>query len=240
MSRWAPLCVLTLLVSWLWLRFTVSQEVSSSASLRSLHPLKHTVHELQLKIPARTHQTTHSLPIYQLPFPAPPLFFNFSSPSVHHPQEGMCLLHNVQRIHCYEYKEFTSCHVWTVAVPSIINMLQVNVSTWKTCRGKDSRWEKIWLVKWQFQSSCRLKAGCLPDVIKTPFLLTCSSSYNYFREDEEIYKEFFDIANDVIPTLLKETAAAAESPGEGGEGGEGADKVSLQRRRGAAIQQRHS
>uniref|UniRef100_A0A8C3B4D5 Menin n=1 Tax=Cyclopterus lumpus TaxID=8103 RepID=A0A8C3B4D5_CYCLU len=45
--------------------------------------------------------------------------------------------------------------------------------------------------------------------------------YNYFREDEEIYKEFFDIANDVIPTLLKETAAAAESPGEGGEGGEG-------------------
>ncbi|XP_054457297.1 menin [Anoplopoma fimbria] len=48
--------------------------------------------------------------------------------------------------------------------------------------------------------------------------------YNYFREDEEIYKEFFDIANDVIPNLLKEAAAAAESPGEGGEGGEGADK----------------
>uniref|UniRef100_A0A4W6E8B6 Menin n=1 Tax=Lates calcarifer TaxID=8187 RepID=A0A4W6E8B6_LATCA len=47
--------------------------------------------------------------------------------------------------------------------------------------------------------------------------------YNYFREDEEIYKEFFDIANDVIPTLLKETAAA-ECPGEAGEGGEGADK----------------
>lgn len=46
--------------------------------------------------------------------------------------------------------------------------------------------------------------------------------YNYFREDEEIYKEFFDIANDVIPTLLKE--AATESTGEGGEGGEGADK----------------
>ncbi|KAM9718391.1 menin isoform 1-T2 [Menidia menidia] len=41
--------------------------------------------------------------------------------------------------------------------------------------------------------------------------------YNYFREDEEIYKEFFDIANDVIPTLLKETAAA-ESTGEDGEG----------------------
>ncbi|XP_074518316.1 menin [Halichoeres trimaculatus] len=48
--------------------------------------------------------------------------------------------------------------------------------------------------------------------------------YNYFREDEEIYKEFFDIANDVIPNLLKETTATAESPREGGEGGEGADK----------------
>lgn len=48
--------------------------------------------------------------------------------------------------------------------------------------------------------------------------------YNYFREDEEIYKEFFDIANDVIPNLLKETTATAESPGEGGERGEGADK----------------
>ncbi|KAM6949358.1 menin [Aplochiton taeniatus] len=45
--------------------------------------------------------------------------------------------------------------------------------------------------------------------------------YNYFREDEEIYKEFFDIANDVIPTLLKETAAADEMGGEGGVGGEG-------------------
>ncbi|XP_028284481.1 menin [Parambassis ranga] len=46
--------------------------------------------------------------------------------------------------------------------------------------------------------------------------------YNYFREDEEIYKEFFDIANDVIPTLLKETAI--ESLGEAGERGEGPDK----------------
>ncbi|KAK7910273.1 hypothetical protein WMY93_014957 [Mugilogobius chulae] len=47
--------------------------------------------------------------------------------------------------------------------------------------------------------------------------------YNYFREDEEIYKEFFDIANDVIPNLLKETAAAYESAGEGadGEAGDG-------------------
>uniref|UniRef100_A0A8C6TTD7 Menin n=1 Tax=Neogobius melanostomus TaxID=47308 RepID=A0A8C6TTD7_9GOBI len=42
--------------------------------------------------------------------------------------------------------------------------------------------------------------------------------YNYFREDEEIYKEFFDIANDVIPTLLKEAASAAESAAEEGEG----------------------
>lgn len=40
-------------------------------------------------------------------------------------------------------------------------------------------------------------------------------SYNYCREDEEIYKEFFDIANDVIPNLLKEAANAAEPPGEG-------------------------
>ncbi|KAK1150931.1 menin-like [Acipenser oxyrinchus oxyrinchus] len=39
-------------------------------------------------------------------------------------------------------------------------------------------------------------------------------SYNYFREDEEIYKEFFDVANDVIPTLLKETTSAAESTEE--------------------------
>lgn len=49
-------------------------------------------------------------------------------------------------------------------------------------------------------------------------------SYNYCREDEEIYKEFFDIANDVIPTLLKETAAES-----GGEGAEGAEKVMKQR-----------
>ncbi|XP_016116597.1 menin-like [Sinocyclocheilus grahami] len=41
--------------------------------------------------------------------------------------------------------------------------------------------------------------------------------YNYCREDEEIYKEFFDIANDVVPTLLKETAAGAESGGEGAD-----------------------
>lgn len=33
-------------------------------------------------------------------------------------------------------------------------------------------------------------------------------------------RSFFDIANDVIPTLLKETAAAAESGGEGTEGAE--------------------
>lgn len=57
------------------------------SSSHSLLPFKHTVHEPQLKIPAVTHQATHSLPIYQLPFPAPPLFFTFSSPSVHHLQE---------------------------------------------------------------------------------------------------------------------------------------------------------
>uniref|UniRef100_A0A1A8D9E3 Menin n=1 Tax=Nothobranchius kadleci TaxID=1051664 RepID=A0A1A8D9E3_NOTKA len=60
--------------------------------------------------------------------------------------------------------------------------------------------------------------------------------YNYFREDEEIYKEFFDVANDVIPTLLKETAAA-DSPGEEGEGGEGADMEPT--RQGAALSALH-
>ncbi|XP_014817807.1 PREDICTED: menin-like [Calidris pugnax] len=44
--------------------------------------------------------------------------------------------------------------------------------------------------------------------------LSLPHSYNYCREDEEIYKEFFDIANDVIPNLLKE-AANAEPHGEG-------------------------
>lgn len=59
-----------------------------------------------------------------------------------------------------------------------------------------------------------------------PLLPPPGRSYNYFREDEEIYKEFFDIANDVIPTLLKETAAAAESEGPvAGEGLERAAKV---------------
>ncbi|KAM6959682.1 menin isoform 1-T2 [Tautogolabrus adspersus] len=60
--------------------------------------------------------------------------------------------------------------------------------------------------------------------------------YNYFREDEEIYKEFFDIANDVIPNLLKETAAAAESSGEGGEVGEVADKEPKQAAAFSALQ----
>lgn len=66
---------------------------------------------------------------------------------------------------------------------------------------------------------------CLSFLRERPRLFTFSSarSYNYFREDEEIYKEFFDIANDVIPTLLKETAAAAES--EGPVSGEGLDRA---------------
>ncbi|XP_076144642.1 menin isoform X2 [Alosa pseudoharengus] len=45
---------------------------------------------------------------------------------------------------------------------------------------------------------------------------TVMQDYNYCREDEEIYKEFFDIANDVIPTLLKETVV--EGGAEGAEG----------------------
>lgn len=71
--------------------------------------------------------------------------------------------------------------------------------------------------------ACKIKFSAI-FFIKSPSAFTCPCSYNYFREDEEIYKEFFDIANDVIPTLLKETAAAAESLGEGVEG---ADKVSI-------------
>ncbi|KAM8880706.1 menin isoform 1-T1 [Synchiropus picturatus] len=59
--------------------------------------------------------------------------------------------------------------------------------------------------------------------------------YNYFREDEEIYKEFFDIANDVIPTLLKETSAAAESPSEGPEGEEGPEKQDQPKQQAAAF-----
>ncbi|XP_047372801.1 menin isoform X4 [Sciurus carolinensis] len=47
-------------------------------------------------------------------------------------------------------------------------------------------------------------------------------SYNYCREDEEIYKEFFEVANDVIPNLLKEAAslleAGEERPGEQSQG----------------------
>ncbi|XP_049499244.1 menin isoform X2 [Panthera uncia] len=46
--------------------------------------------------------------------------------------------------------------------------------------------------------------------------------YNYCREDEEIYKEFFEVANDVIPNLLKEAAslleAGEERPGEQTQG----------------------
>ncbi|NWV36893.1 MEN1 protein, partial [Grantiella picta] len=44
-------------------------------------------------------------------------------------------------------------------------------------------------------------------------------SYNYCREDEEIYKEFFDVANDVIPNLLKEAAAEPPPGAEGASGG---------------------
>ncbi|XP_044541020.1 menin isoform X1 [Gracilinanus agilis] len=40
---------------------------------------------------------------------------------------------------------------------------------------------------------------------------TVIQDYNYCREDEEIYKEFFEVANDVVPNLLKEAAALAES-----------------------------
>ncbi|XP_058518803.1 menin isoform X1 [Ochotona princeps] len=51
---------------------------------------------------------------------------------------------------------------------------------------------------------------------------TVIQDYNYCREDEEIYKEFFEVANDVIPNLLKEAAslleAGEERPGEPSQG----------------------
>ncbi|XP_040184697.1 menin isoform X2 [Rana temporaria] len=37
--------------------------------------------------------------------------------------------------------------------------------------------------------------------------------YNYCREDEEIYKDLFDIANDLIPNLLKEEAMSNNQAG---------------------------
>ncbi|XP_063294853.1 menin [Pelobates fuscus] len=36
--------------------------------------------------------------------------------------------------------------------------------------------------------------------------------YNYCREDEEIYKDLFDIANDLLPNLLKEESMLPECP----------------------------
>ncbi|XP_069824308.1 menin [Dendropsophus ebraccatus] len=40
---------------------------------------------------------------------------------------------------------------------------------------------------------------------------TVIQEYNYCREDEEIYKDLFDIANDLLPNLLKEEATS-DSP----------------------------
>ncbi|XP_051901021.1 menin [Pristis pectinata] len=48
---------------------------------------------------------------------------------------------------------------------------------------------------------------------------TVIQDYNYCREDEEIYKEFFDIANDIIPNLIKEMASVTETSEEHGDGG---------------------
>lgn len=52
-------------------------------------------------------------------------------------------------------------------------------------------------------------------------MVLSSPSYNYCREDEEIYKEFFDVANDVVPNLLKEVANLAEPLEEKGAGERG-------------------
>lgn len=73
-----------------------------------------------------------------------------------------------------------------------------------------------------------------PDGTEFLYSASCSSRYNYFREDEEIYKEFFDIANDVIPNLLKETTTGTESVGEG------ADKVRAPIGRGARFKSKGS
>uniref|UniRef100_A0A8C6X7F6 Menin n=1 Tax=Naja naja TaxID=35670 RepID=A0A8C6X7F6_NAJNA len=58
---------------------------------------------------------------------------------------------------------------------------------------------------------------------------TVIQDYNYCREDEEIYKEFFDVANDVVPNLLKEVASLADSTEEKGAGerGEVRQKITL-------------
>ncbi|XP_069738726.1 menin [Phaenicophaeus curvirostris] len=56
---------------------------------------------------------------------------------------------------------------------------------------------------------------------------TVIQDYNYCREDEEIYKEFFEVANDVIPTLLKE-AANAETHGDAGAPQAGGELPALQ------------
>uniref|UniRef100_A0A6I8N6W5 Menin n=1 Tax=Ornithorhynchus anatinus TaxID=9258 RepID=A0A6I8N6W5_ORNAN len=47
---------------------------------------------------------------------------------------------------------------------------------------------------------------------------TVIQDYNYCREDEEIYKEFFEVANDVVPNLLKEAASLLEASEERAEG----------------------
>ncbi|XP_078392837.1 menin [Cetorhinus maximus] len=52
---------------------------------------------------------------------------------------------------------------------------------------------------------------------------TVIQDYNYCREDEEIYKEFFDIANDIIPNLIKEMASMVEASEERGDGDSGTE-----------------
>ncbi|XP_041037997.1 menin isoform X1 [Carcharodon carcharias] len=52
---------------------------------------------------------------------------------------------------------------------------------------------------------------------------TVIQDYNYCREDEEIYKEFFDIANDIIPNLIKEMASMVEASEEHGDADSGTE-----------------
>lgn len=77
-----------------------------------------------------------------------------------------------------------------------------------------------WAGSGSLGCAAKTPLGCLVpgDQGPGPHRAHCSCSYNYCREDEEIYKEFFEVANDVIPNLLKEAAslleAGEERPGE--------------------------
>ncbi|XP_053575958.1 menin [Bombina bombina] len=60
---------------------------------------------------------------------------------------------------------------------------------------------------------CRYKN--VPDALKAwAETAAVIQEYNYCREDEEIYKDLFDIANDLLPNILKEAAMPSDNPSE--------------------------